>query len=111
MDFLGCTSYDATARTGGTEVFGFLGQRHFEQDTLTETERNQGRVAFQPSAFFSRFQGDIAYLLSDALGRLDGKTSHYAMCGDRSSLAGILPWNYEEYMGPIVKGIGGIVTC
>ena len=74
------------ARTAGTDVFDALRQRHFDQGVLTEFGRDQGCVAFQPSPFFGRFLGEIAYSLNDALRRLEGNTSYYVMSGDGDTL-------------------------
>lgn len=77
---------EATARAGGTDVFEALRQRHFDQGIVTEFGRDQGYVAFQPSPFFGRFLGEIAYSLNDALRRLEGNTSYYVMSGDGDML-------------------------
>ena len=76
----------AVARTVGVDVFDALRQRHFEQGILTEFGRDQGCVAFQPSPFFGRFLGEVAYTLNDALRRLEGNTSYYVMSGDGNTL-------------------------
>ena len=79
-----------TTRTP-TDVFDALRQHHFDQGILTEFGRDQGCVAFQPSPFFGRFLGEIAYSLNDALRRLEGNTSYYVMSGDGDTLPELLP--------------------
>ena len=100
----------ATARPAGTDVFDTLRQRHFDQGILTEFGRDQGCVAFQPSPFFGRFLGEIAYSLNDALRRLEGNTSYYVMSGDSDTLQ-----NYylglEGGLEEIGRDLDGIITC
>ena len=72
----------AAAKVDGAAIFDALRQRHVNQGILTEYGRDQGCVAFQPSPFFGRFMGEVAYSLNDALRRLEGNTSYYVMCGD-----------------------------
>lgn len=80
----GSSDADIGAATAGTVAGAFdaLRQRHFEQGILTGFGRDQGYVAFQPSQFFGRFLGEIAYSLNDALRGLEGNTAYYVMCGD-----------------------------
>jgi len=92
----------ATAKTVGAEVFGALRQRNFDQGILTEFGRDQGCVAFQPSPFFGRFLGEIAYSLNDALRRLEGNTSYYVMSADGETLQNY----YLELEGSLVE-VGG----
>ena len=100
----------AAARTAGTDVFDALRQRHFEQGILTEFGRDQGCVAFQPSPFFGRFLGEIAYSLNDALRRLEGNTSYYVMSGDGDTLQ-----NYylglEGSLVEVGRDLDGIIAC
>ena len=99
----------ATDRTDGPDVFGALRQRHFDQGILTEFGRDQGCVAFQPSPFFGRFLGEIAYSLNDALRRLEGNTSYYVMSGDGDTLQ-----NYylglEASLTEIAGDLDGIIA-
>ena len=100
----------ATAKPAGTDVFDSLRQRHFDQGILTEFGRDQGCVAFQPSPFFGRFLGEIAYSLNDALRRLEGNTSYYVMSGDGDTLQ-----NYylglEGSLAEIARDLDGIIVC
>ena len=100
----------AAARTVGTDVFDALRQRHVDQGILTAFGRDQGCVAFQPSPFFGRFLGEIAYSLNDALRRLEGNTSYYVMSGDGDTLQ-----NYYLGLEGSLAGIGrdldGIIAC
>ena len=86
------------------------GRRHFDQGILTEFGRDQGCVAFQPSPFFGRFLGEIAYSLNDALRRLEGNTSYYVMSGDGDTLQ-----NYylglEGSLAEIGRDLDGIIAC
>ena len=99
----------AAARTT-TDVFDALRQRHFDQGILTEFGRDQGYVAFQPSPFFGRFLGEIAYSLNDALRRLEGNTSYYVMSGDGDTLQ-----NYylglEGSLAAVGRHLDGIIAC
>ena len=98
----------AAARTT-SDVYDALRQRHFEQGILTEFARDQGCVAFQPSPFFGRFLGEIAYSLNDALRRLEGHTSYYVMSGDGDTLQ-----NYylklEGSLAEIGRDLDGIIA-
>ena len=76
------TGIGAAAAGTTAGVFDALRQRHFEQGILTEFGRDQACVAFQPSQFFGRFLGEIAYSLNDALRRLEGNTAYYVLCGE-----------------------------
>ena len=100
----------ATAGAVRTDVFDALRQRHFDQGIVTEFGRDQGCVAFQPSPFFGRFLGEIAYSLNDALRRLEGNTSYYVMSGDGDTLQ-----NYylglESGLAEIGRGLDGIIAC
>lgn len=100
----------AAARTAGTDVFDALRQRHVDQGILTAFGRDQGCVAFQPSPFFGRFLGEIAYSLNDALRRLEGNTSYYVMSGDGDTLQ-----NYylglEGRLAGIGRDLDGIIAC
>ena len=100
----------ATARTAGTDVFDALRQRHFDQGILTEFGRDQDCVAFQPSPFFGRFLGEIAYSLNDALRRLEGNTSYYVLSGDGDTLQ-----NYylglEGSLAEVSRDLDGIIAC
>ena len=80
-------------------VFDTLRQRHYEQGILTELGRDQGCLAFQPSPFFGRFLGEIAYSLNDALRRLEGNTSYYVMSGDGETLQSY----YQDLEGGLVE--------
>ena len=100
----------AAAKATGTDVFDTLRQRHFDQGVLTEFGRDQGCVAFQPSPFFGRFLGEIAYSLNDALRRLEGNTSYYVMSGDGDTLQ-----NYylglEGSLAAVGRDLDGIIAC
>ena len=100
----------AAARTAGMDVFDALRQRHVDQGILTAFGRDQGCVAFQPSPFFGRFLGEIAYSLNDALRRLEGNTSYYVMSGDGGTLQ-----NYylglEGRLAGIGRDLDGIIAC
>ena len=100
----------AAAKATGTDVFAALRQRHFDQGILTEFGRDQGCVAFQPSPFFGRFLGEIAYSLNDALRRLEGNTSYYVMSGDGDTLQ-----NYylglEGSLAEVGRDLDGIIAC
>ena len=107
------TSEESGERSGGTagmDVFDALRQRHFDQGILTEFGRDQGCVAFQPSPFFGRFLGEIAYSLNDALRRLEGNTSYYVMSGDGDTLQ-----NYylglEGSLAAVGRHLDGIIAC
>ena len=78
---VGAAVADTTAN-----VFDALRRRHLEQGILTEFGRDQACVAFQPSQFFGRFLGEIAYSLNDALRGLEGNSSYYVMSGDGDTL-------------------------
>ena len=78
---VGAAVADTTAN-----AFDALRQRHLEQGILTELGRDQACIAFQPSQFFGRFLGEIAYSLNDALRGLEGNTSYYVMSGDGDTL-------------------------
>ena len=85
-------------------------QRHFDQGILTEFGRDQGCVAFQPSPFFGRFLGEVAYSLNDALRRLEGNTSYYVMSGNGDTLQ-----NYflllEDGLAEVRRDLEGIIRC
>ena len=52
----------AAAKASEMEVFATLcASATFEQGILTEFGRDQGCVAFQPSAFYGRFVGELVY--------------------------------------------------
>jgi len=97
------------AKAAGTDVFDALRQRHFEQGILSEFGRDQGCVAFQPSPFFGRFLGEVAYSLNDALRRLEGNTSYYVLSGDSDTLQ-----NYyvtlEGNLSEVGRDLDGIIT-
>ena len=67
-------------------MFDALREGNFEHGILTKFGRDQGCVALQPSAFYGRFVGELAYSLNDALRRLEGLTSYYVMSGDGKTL-------------------------
>ena len=100
----------AAAKVDGAAIFDALRQRHVNQGILTEYGRDQGCVAFQPSPFFGRFMGEIAYSLNDALRRLEGNTSYYVMSGDGETLQ-----NYylglESGLSMTGKDLDGIIAC
>ena len=103
---------DVGATVAGTTagVFDALRQRHVEQGILTEFGRDQACVAFQPSQFFGRFLGEIAYSLNDALRRLEGNTAYYVMCGDGNAQQRY----YLRLEGDLAKlgaGLDGIIDC
>ena len=98
----------APARTT-TDVFDALRQRHFDQGILTEFGRDQGCVAFQPSPFFGRFLGEIAYSLNDALRRLEGNTSYYVLSGDGDTLQNYYQ-GLEDSLGEIARELDGIIA-
>ena len=75
---------------------------------LTELGRDQGCVAFQPSAFYGRFVGELVYSLNDALRRLEGLTSYYVMSGDGKTLQTYYA-ELENGLGRIGKDLDGIV--
>ena len=100
----------AADRTVGTDVFDTLRQRHFDQGILTEFGRDQGCVAFQPSPFFGRFLGEIAYSLNDALRRLEGNTSYYVMSGDGDTLQSYY-LGLEGNLTEIGRDLDGIIAC
>ena len=99
----------ATAKAAGADVFDAWRQRHFDQGILTEFGRDEGCVAFQPSPFFGRFLGEVAYSLNDALRRLEGNTSYYVMSGDGDMLQ-----NYftalDGRLGEVGKDLDGIIA-
>ena len=100
----------AAAKAVSPDVFDTLRQRHFDQGILTEFGRDQGCVAFQPSPFFGRFLGEVAYSLNDALRRLEGNTSYYVMSGDGDTLQ-----NYylglEGSLAEVGRDLDGIIAC
>ena len=97
----GSSGADSGAAAAGTVagVFDALRQRHFEQGILTGFGRDQGYVAFQPSQFFGRLLGEIAYSLNDALRGLEGNTAYYVMCGDGDEQKSY----YQGLEGALVK--------
>ena len=100
----------AAARTTGMDVFDALRQRHMDQGILTEFGRDQGCVAFQPSPFFGRFLGEIAYSLNDALRRLEGNTSYYVMSGDGDILQSYY-LGLEGSLAEVGRDLDGIIVC
>lgn len=100
----------ATARAVGTDVFETLRQRHFDQGIVTEFGHDQGYVAFQPSPFFGRFLGEIAYSLNDALRRLEGNTSYYVMSGDGNTLQSYYQ-GLEGSLAEVGRDLDGIIAC
>jgi len=104
------TSTGAAAAGTAAGVFDALRQRHFEQGILTEFGRDKACVAFQPSQFFGRFLGEIAYSLNDALRRLEGNTAYYVLCGDGNALQRY----YLRLEGDLAKlgaDLDGIIAC
>ena len=99
----------ATSKAAGTDAFDALRQRHLEQGILTEYGRNQGCVAFQPSPFFGRFLGEIAYSLNDALRRLEGNTSYYVMSGDGNTLQSCYQ-GLEGSLAEVGRALDGIIA-
>ena len=99
----------ASARTT-TDVFDALRQRNFDEGILTEYGRDQGCVAFQPSPFFGRFLGEVAYSLNDALRRLEGNTSYYVMSGDGDTLQSYY-LGLEGCLAETGKDLDGIIFC
>ena len=102
---LGAAVADSTAN-----VFDALRQRHFEQGILTELGRDQACVAFQPSQFFGRFLGEIAYSLNDALRGLEGNTSYYVMSNDGGTLRDYYQ-GLEGALANLGADLDGIVDC
>ena len=109
-DSSGIYAAAAAARTAGIDVFGTLQQRHFDQGILTEFGRDQGCVAFQPSPFFGRFLGEIAYSLNDALRRLEGNTAYYVMSGDGDTLQTYY-LGLEGSLTEVGRDLDGIIAC
>ena len=101
---------EAAAKVAGTDVFDALRQRHFEQGILTQFGHDQGCVAFQPSPFFGRFLGEVAYSLNDALRRLEGNTSYYVMSGDGDTLQNYYQ-GLESSLVEVGRDLDGIITC
>ena len=79
--------------------------RHF---FIFEFERDLGYVAFQPSAFYGRFVGELVYSLNDAPRRLEGLTSYYVMSGDGKTLQTYCA-ELENGLRQIGKDLDGIV--
>ena len=99
----------AVARTA-TDVFDALRQRHLDQGILTSYGRHQGCVAFQPSPFFGRFLGEVAYSLNDALRRLEGNTSYYVMSGDGDTLQSYY-LGLEDSLAEVGRDLDSIIAC
>ena len=98
------------AQVDGPEIFDAARQRHFDQGILTEYGRDQGCVAFQPTPFFGRFLGEIAFSLNDTLQRLEGNTSYYVMIGDSDTLQDYYR-GLEGCLSMIGKNLDGIIAC
>ena len=100
----------AAAGRTTSHVYDALRQRHFEQGILTEFGRDQGCVAFQPSPFFGRFLGEVAYSLNDALRRLEGNTSYYVMSGEGNTLQSYYH-GLEGSLAEVSRDLDGIIAC
>ena len=66
-------------------------------------------MAFQPSLFFGRFLGEIAYSLNDALRRLEGNTSYYVMSGDGDTLQSYYQ-GLEGSLAEVGRDLDGIIA-
>ena len=97
------------ARPADVDVFEALRQRNVEQGILTDFGREQGCVAFRPSAFYGRFMSEVVYTLNDALRRMEGQTSYYVVDGNGD----VLRQYYRELrngMAALRRDLEGIVN-